>query len=487
MFILENQNIFAIDGKVISQIHWDYDSISKYIVWNYKAYPHNIIINGFFSQKKDWKPLDIKIDDWNHITMNNSLIDQVWHNNIVAIFGWKKEAKFYWDINIKFVLIKSLVDLYKNTIDYNTQENRNIYTSLSKWFYFENPNFKKIIWNYWVWVDKLKIISKAKAISEMIERLSASYIIWKSENIDSNKIYKWFLKRILAIYDIKSQNTSTRRWYFCHSWNLTTIPEEILFYPYYKKTYWIGSTSSGMATHITKKDATYWWLVELIERDAFLLFRLLKSWWYVINHNDIESKYKTYLNKLIREWYKITFIVLKFDNPIPVIISLTEKNKRTLVSLWTGNTVNGAIVKNINEIFGGIWFFMQKELWYISGEVEYHIQYYLQRNNYNKIEWVHELPIRSIGKIEQMFLRNHIYKEIISHYLKLNIMFVRFYYKNILNSAFKRHTIRIISDKLLPIYFGSLIPESILFSERLTYRKNKLKINIINQNIHPLG
>jgi|GEM_PF-3272009 len=66
-------------------------------------------------------------------------------------------------------------------------------------------------------------------------------------------------------------------------------------------------------------------------------------------------------------------------------------------------------------------------------------------------------------------------------------MFVRFYYKNILNSAFKRHTIRIISDKLLPIYFGSLIPESILFSERLTYRKNKLKINIINQNIHPLG
>ena len=92
-----------------------------------------------------------------------------------------------------------------------------------------------------------------------------------------------------------------------------------------------------------------------------------------------------------------------------------------------------------------------------------------------------------VSFLKKQFLKYLNGKDVVTYYLKREIRFFQYRYDNIINKVFRRYTVRIISDSLLPIYFDSYIPSNIVASPRLAYRQKKLQVRKININIHPLG
>ena len=504
MFLINSNSkkFFLIDNLNLKLIKWDYKKIKNYIGLKYKkqilinTFINNINISSEIHYEKDLIIYDL-LRKRKYIIASN-LFKKEWLEKIINIFykfEFDKEllsekALFYGDIiyldkQLKAIFVKNNKDLLRLWI-FEIQWTKLVDFYISFWkFSYSLWNYKKnfFIWNNTKWIDLNKQIAKNKMISEAVERISAS--LYDTDNffslneIDKKYILNPFNLNIKDLKYVKIKHFLSKKNYY--------IPADYVFYPYNSK--FIDTTSSWMATHLTYKKAKENALLELIERDVYIISYLLKKWIFKVDVFDKINNISWYILNLLKylENKEINYytFAIKLDNKIPIIIFVLEKNKKVLFSLWSDFIFSKAVEKAILEWVSMIEYLEKdyKQINYDEDIVLYHIAYYLNPKNFNKISWGFDIN----EKLDSKDFTILDIDNLLLYYKEKDINFYYYKFSNHLNKAFKRYTVRILSDKLLPIYFWKNIPEYILKSKRLKYWKNKFKVNILNKNIHPFG
>lgn len=502
MFLIDEESkiIYHLDVK-LKKITWDFynlknhieNNISQFFI-NQNYFINTMICNKQFDSKKDTIIVDTFREKEFYI--NSNVINNYWWiNNILNLYFsfnneeqinptivsafWKKITWF------KSIKIHNLNNLIKNSFITNSKQDSEIYYTscyfpYALWTYSKTKYF---IWNVRKWIDKSKKISKAKAISESIERLSAS--IYDIPSLQCNEK----LTPLVEPFIYKKDFTKNKSHIVC--WKLKSIsgdsdricPLDILYYPY-EYTFPCISNSNGMSTHTSYKLATHSALYEIIERDAYILMWLLKNGIYKIDNKILESNYLNSLLKLKTKWLKFYTFIMKLDNPIPVSLIIIENKQKNIVVSWIWETIENAVEKAFEEAIWNISFLYNSIK--NKNDILAHIDYYLKKENSNKLNRLKELPTTEYKKIRIKFLNKTNVENIIQYYKSLNIKFFVHKYKNDVNKAFWRKTIRVLSDQLLPIYFWETIPPQILNSKRLRYFQKKFNVKNINTDLHPM-
>lgn len=368
--------------------------------------------------------------------------------------------------------------------------------SLGDWFYKSYCYFPYALWTYeknqefiknvCKWVGQSQLIAKEKAISEAIERLSASLYSLSSKNK-----YKAMIDMIIEPYLSRLSYLSFSDTIISDEvvgllWNEKKFcPLDILYYPYLYQFPCI-SNSNGMATHLTYMDAVESALLELIERDAYILAWLLKNWISKIDTSSLDSDLQKMIDGIQKRYNVKTYIfVIELDNPIPVCLIILEMEKKNIVAIWAAKALIDAIYKTLEEALGNIEFFSCTNI-DPKDAIMQHILYYMKHSNAKKLEWLKQLPIVEYKDLEKKFILQTDILKLLKYYQNLNIEFYVYEYKNKINNAFDRYTVRVLSEQLFPIYFWKRIPLQILNSPRLKYFQNKFKVKGINLDLHPV-
>lgn len=502
MFLINSdiKKIFLLDNLKLKLLKWDYKKIKEYISLKYKkqiltnTFINNVNISIKINYEKDLVIYDLLRKK--KYVVDSFLLKKEWLEKIINIFYkfdfdkklLSEKALFYGDINfldkqLKTAFIKDKYNLLRLWIlEVKKTKLVDFYVSFWK-FSYSLWNYKKdlSIWNNTKWIDLNKQISKNKMVSEAVERISASLYdvsnFFSLNEINRKYILNPFNLNIKDLKYVKIKHFLSKRSYY--------IPADFVFYPY--KSKFIDTTSSWMATHITYKKAKENALLELIERDAYVISYLLKKWIFKVDVfnklNNISWKILNLLKTLSNKNINYYTFAIKLDNPIPVIIFVLEKNKKVLFSLWSDFIFSKAVEKAILEWVSMIEYLEKdyKQINYNEDIVLYHIAYYLNPKNFNKISWIFDIDEKLNSKDFTILNIDNLLLD----YEKKSINFYYYKFSNLLNKAFKRYTVRVLSDKLLPIYFWENIPDFILKAERLKYWKNKFKVSSLNKNIHP--
>ena len=77
----------------------------------------------------------------------------------------------------------------------------------------------------------------------------------------------------------------------------------------------------------------------------------------------------------------------------------------------------------------------------------------MKHSNAKKLEWLKQLPIVEYKDLEKKFILQADILKLLKYYQNLNIEFYVYEYKNKINNAFDRYTVRVLSEQLFPIYF----------------------------------
>jgi len=365
----------------------------------------------------------------------------------------------------KNIVINNLYDLYKNSfkVDYKSYDDL-VYCKVDFspfLFYLKNNCLNEPIQNWSWWVDFNKKVAYEKAISEMVERVSLSY-----DNIN-NDIY------VESLFSWKKKKVNK-----------------------YKVFYGFLSSSNWAACHFTKQQAINNWLIELIERDVFLLVWFLKKWIYKINIKSLNLWWK--ISKLVDIFQEnhltVQLFLLKIDNPVPVILTyIKNANWYGVFSLSWWFSLQKAIEKSLLEWIMLIDLFKNIDLQNIRNyifnnkrkmEPMFNLMFYLLPENRNKIKWIDKVSYITDDDLKE-YVEEKKYEDVINYYHKRWIDFYYYLLENNITKAFNRKVIKVISDELLQIYFWPILPLDILSSRRLKYRQRKFNIKKLNLNMHP--
>ncbi len=506
MFLVneKKKSIELYDGDKLSQVNWDFHWILEHIKKRYNQsffwrniFFENNLIGSSFSKKHDLIIFDLyrtaNIIIKKHLLLKFSLqkiLDVLYYFKIDTLVQ-KKKAILYGDFdwfNKECIInsAKKLFDLWIWRVDTNKKYWYNI-CNLSFSYGLGSYKFKEDIINSSRWVDKNQQISYEKWLSEMIERVSASlehkvfsYEDWYNY-MRGNYIYKEDFKKhqewgkYVRILPLGFKDET--KYY---------SPEEIIYYPVPYNFSSAISNSNGMATHVTLSQAKEAWLFELIERDCFILMWLLKKWVYKLEIKDLSIK-DVLLKIKQNTGIDIYVYVLKFDNMIPVTMMVASKQNRSIVVSWVWITLDESLKKTLKELVGMLDFFDYDASQIRDNIVMSHISHYLDSNNYHKIKRLIDLNYSGIKYIESFFVWGYSFKKLVSYYHNIGIILFFYRYCNNINLIYKRFTVRVLSDNLLPIYFWEQIPLQIYESERLNYRKKYFSVEKINLDIQPFG
>ncbi len=507
MFLIDykNNNIYLYNWK-INKLKWNFNEIRAYIE---KKYQRNInfeidYINNFKIKNNNNKNKLIKILSTYKqkiYIIENTLIKEIGIEKIFYYLFWfSKEKKHYkilnkikgfWkDLdfsNLEEKNVKTINDVIKESflLISNWKRKSKFFTYFLKFSYgLWNYNKENIIDNNVKWIDKNKNIALKKAISELIERVSCSIIddkFYLKKEIKDKYIYK---KEWLKNYNNKK--IKYRKIKNLYNNTLMFIPEDFLYYPYSSEIGKNFADSNGVATHYNIKKAILWWLLELIERDCFILMWLLKSWFFYIKNKSLPKELQNNILEIEKDFLvTIHIFILKFDNPIPVSMSIINKKWKIVLGLWSDINFEKSIKKSFMESISMIDYLNNIKIKNKQKDnIFQHIFYYAKNNNLSNLDFLFSIKQTNLWNIKKQFYTFKTYKNIINYYKNLKINFFKYEYKNILNNVFKRKTIRILWD-LLPIYFWKKIPNIIINSKRFNYWKNKLKIQKINKKLHP--
>ncbi len=499
-----SKSIIELSDRKFIAINGDFDSILDIINKKYKwlhlpnmyvnyipcfdkiAFNIPMIVLSTLHQKifivnqdlfKKNKPNDIL---WRLIWFNGDIINKINRKYDISLYG---NSWFF--SKFQNISINNKNDLIAHSIYIDTYKEWNLWksNSLISLQYLHSNNNIALSESAWSWVSKIKEASVQKSLSEVLERFSAWIVpsvsisedIAIAKNIIELYIWKFALQEAYDLYDIIDLYTK----------NNYRIPWDLLFYPYPYKQY-INTSSNGMACHISYTLAIENALFELIERDTFVLSWLLKSGIYIINKN---AKISARIKKYNLAEFDVQLFILKLDNPIPVVLCIVRKNSKISTSLGAHYSLDMAIKKSLMES----WQFNIENIlsnWSNNNKddmIYMHLEYYLDDNNFNKIEWYFGLPWIDYKHARWLFPLYTSAKKIITHYYKLWINIYCYKYKNPILKVFKRYCVRVISDNLLYIWFGKKVPDPILKSKRLKYRKKYFNVKSLNLEIHPFG
>lgn len=501
-----SKTISEISWEKITNFEWNRDEIHNVVEKNYVV--HDFLENTYINylpcfNKYNWtKALTIiSLTHKKVFVVNRSLSNKLSASTVVwRLLGFspyflKKIHKEYsivlydklaipW---FKTVKITNMEDLYRHCIWLRIRKENDFWKSTARltleYMYQKKRGFEGIKSSIWSGISSLKKIAIAKSISEALERFSAG-VVPKENRIDNLQISKSISEFFVWKHPTKKHDKLFPIVHLINKQKLL-VAWNLLFYPYEPDPN-RNASSNGMSCHITRSLAIENGLFELIERDAFVLSWLLKSWIYCIKKT---KKIENLIQKFDLQNYDVQLFVMHFDNPVPVVLCIVKDWQKISTSLGIGYTLNDAINKSLNES-GQFWkqnIEIDPDFKSDDSLIELHIKHYVDESNYHKISWYYSLPLISISQAQDLFkpIRND--KELIGYYDSIWTNLYSYEYKNPILTYYKRHCMRVISDNLLHIWFWEGIPSSILNSDRLRYRKEKLSIQSLNTEIHPFG
>lgn len=496
MFICDrkNQEIKFFDGKSIKKISWDFNSIflviqkkynkiDNFYIWYHWNKICNYQKNVFVFIPKFWKLFEI----------DSKFAKEVWIIRILSCLNvykwtdldhWNKivHCEIYgFPIKKRQVKINNYQDFIKETFIFTTTKDKDTGEYIS---YSQAPFFR---WNYskqwfventWVWVDINKKIAIEKSLSENIERASASEFLYKNTNFKRKSFVSLskYNQEIINLYNNECDITDFLNWVELKWLTINKnifLPDFLIFYPTRHK-YKYNTCSSGMATHLTLKKAVLWWILELIERDSFIYSRLSRS-------KKVYRIDNSFVNKIqapLKSGFHFSFFLLDSIVPIPTILAIMEKWGKKCISLWTDFLLENAIKKAFQEGINSKVLFNRRGNLDDNSGIMQHIYYYLNPENWSKLDWLFHAPILKVDNMEQEISN---YNLLLSWCKNNNINFFFYEFENCLNQNFGRKTVRVFSPDLLPVYFWKEIPGFILRNQRIE------KLNFINRDLHPLG
>ena len=496
MFICnkKDKEIKFFDGKSLKKISWDFSDIFPFIQKKYNKID-NFYIWYYWNKKCDYtKNVLIFIPRfWKLFEFDSDFYKNLWIKTLLSYlntYKWRDldnwnniiDCEIYGSlIKKRHIKISNYQDLVKATFIYSTTKDKDSseYISYSYAPFFRwNYTKKAFIENAWVWVDLNKTVAIQKSLSENIERASASEFLYKDMSFKRKKFVTLAKhnKEIISLYNNEYKIPNTMQWVEL-KW-LTTkktifLPKFLVFYPTKQKCQY-NACSSGMATHLDIEKAILWWMLELIERDSFIYSRLSYS----------ESIYRipnSFVNKIglpLKSNYHFSFFLLDSLVPIPTVLTIMEKWGKKCVSLWTAFSLKNALKKSYQESINSKPLFRNMETFDKNSEVMSHTYYYLNPENWNKLDRLEKAPLLNIDNIKQEIYNQ---ESLISWCRNHNINFFFYEFKNELNKIFKRRTVRVLSPELLPIYFWEKMPSFVTKNKRIKI------LTVINTDIHPLG
>lgn len=417
---------------------------------------------------------------WRLLWFNSGLLAKIHQEHDIVLYG---EANIP---DYSKVKIKTKDDLKKYCIYTTPYKEWAMWKSNSaitlEWFYDWN-NLHVISDSSWSGTSSSKSIAIKKSVSEVLERFSAGIVPDKASanklplNDKLIQLFMWNRRlkeedRVFPITHLVSKQK------YSSPWNL-------LFYPYLLDQS-RNASSNGMSCHITKTLAIENGLFELIERDAYVLSRLLKSWIHRIEKN---KKVEKLIEKLNLQKHDVQLFVIHFDNPIPVVLSVIRDGQKISTSLGIGYDIEYAMHKSLSESsqFSLRNIELDPELKPTDDLIQMHLKHYVKEENFYKVAWFYEVPSLSITQAKDLFQPIKNSKELIAYYDSIWTNLYSYQYENPILTYYKRYCMRVISDNLLHIWFWENVPSSILNSERLKLRKEKLSVQSLNTEIHPFG
>lgn len=503
--------------KVVDLSHW-----FKFFSWNFDAIyttiqqnlrpcglgDYNNTFIAFYPIGNVDTTVDIKIISHVHkktFIINSSLVIHLWLQAILFyLFAFNKNlyetiatsytsnCTFWWDASLlQFVdiYISDLNQLIKESIVVHHQKDWKF------WKWSAALSLQPIIEEKYKNIELLETsgngislfpkVAKEKAISEAIERLSSWYFwTWK---LSSEKLL--LEDNIMRLYLWASYKHKKKYWWYpiqsLYDSSIKYVPWVLLFYPFYDCPFWNGN-SNWVSCHFTLELALENALLEVIERDAYALWRLLRSWSIKIIPN---KKITNIIKDYTFSDYEIDLFLLYFDNPIPVVLSIARSNKKVVMSLVCWYTLVDAIKKSLSETgqFAKEHLMVGSEPQESDHIIQLHIKHYVDERNFDKMSRVYESDQRSIQECEEMFSSYKIWncKDLLSHFHQNQTQLYLYEYTNNILSVFGRKCVRVISDNHIPIRFGYNMPSSIRFSHRVLSWQEKLWVNKLNDHIHP--
>jgi YcaO cyclodehydratase, ATP-ad Mg2+-binding len=330
-------------------------------------------------------------------------------------------------------------------------------------------------------IDTDRWVAHQKACSEARERNACGWIQWSLPRDHDHPI----LQDIVNLY-CWSESEIHDLWYsITQRWtnNQRAVPWQILFYPYENGHLWKWN-SNGVACHRNKEAAFENGLLELIERDAFVLRRLTKNWWKRLIPSDATRQLiaQTTWWTAAAELYILSFGIL------PVVLCIAKTGKKIIVAAWTGYTLKQAIQKACSEtkqFLHHLW--VDHKIENIDSVIMRHIKWYLDEKNYDTLERIRQSKTveedEESGQRSDITTLSSLEETLIEQWARL----YTFTYNYFPLTVFWRTCLRVLSSHHLPLWFWQKIPSWVMQSPRLFYRMNKFGVSTINTAIHPFG
>lgn len=503
MFFLKTNSQLWWYENSLQEITWDIESAIVTIWSTYKEQfleKNTFILNFWHYSGQNWfiiycllRNICFKVDEklaldlWIQHIFN--LLYKFSAHAAIAI-EWCRVRWSFNDICSSFekVILYTYDDLLQYSLFTQVEKIWNTYSAISKFSYELLSHIKietELISNISWWEDNNRWIAIAKSESEAIERYSAS-AFWDWWNTIKTKATNVALAPHIMWDSILQQDID------CQLVSSLTghdkdcyIPNEMLYYPYNNWVTNYSCTSSWMATHPDENTAILNWLIELIERDTFLVFWLLKT-----GAKELENIENIMIQEEIDySTIKVRIFLLEIDNPIPVILILAQnKSKQSFISVSAWFDLESTCLKGLKSI--------SKNQWLLNWDNDFselhenimpvmHMKDYLDPWNHHKLLWLEQLDTIDYWLLSKKYRINSKTK-LIEYYSQLWIGFWVYKYNNRLNQVFKRVTYKVFSDSLLPLYFWK-VPDYIKNSIRLLWIQKKRNIKEINLDIHPLS
>jgi len=441
IYSLLHEKIFSIYSELIEEL-----TIDTIIWWLF-------CINDHFYQ-------------WIQATAKCEVYDKASFHNLSMIFIRTKEEL----IKNSFVITSKQIKDYWRSIAICSL--RPIYTNLLEWV--------ETIEAMWFWIDIDEKISQKKSISESLERMMSW--IFQSRATSCEPLHTEIAKLYMWDEWLRTLEYTKENLFMSESiltWKPYWLPWNILYYPYSGNDFW-NWNSNWVGCHISQEKAIENWLFELIERDAFMVFRLTKSHWEKIYPSD---KVQKRINEQTYWKYESHLFLLHYDHPLPVVLTVIKRDKSIVCSMWVWYTLDEAIQKSLNESGQ----FAVDHLNYSTEEkdddliVERHIKHYLKSENFSDVSRFFELDWVDYATLQEKS-RTTDYEALLNYFQKKGNDVIIHQYNHQILDVMKRKCVRVVSDYLIPIRFGWVDKEWIYTSNRIVEAKQSTSVNKV---IHP--
>lgn len=329
-------------------------------------------------------------------------------------------------------------------------------------------------------LDTDRYIAHQKACSEARERNACGWIQWALPPDHTVQV----AKDIVRMYCWTGSDIDDARYPITQWWTNKhkAIPGQILFYPYAHGHLWKGN-SNGVACHTSMQAAFENGLLELIERDAFVLRRLTKQWWKRIVPCETT---KQHIQQITWWLFSLDLIVLSFG-VLPVVLALVKKWKKIMVAAWTGYSLEQAIQKACSETKQ---FFHHLDIDHTiqstDSVIMRHIKWYLDETHYNDRKRVESSEVVTEQDSWKQWMI-HSCAELVTQLQKKWVKLYMYVYEYLPVALAWRVCLRVLSSDYLPLWFWKKIPAWIIESPRLRYRMEALGVSTINTALHPFG